>query len=595
MGVAYLAVSDDGGRAVVKTVQFDLADDPMFRRRFRREVLAASAVESTFAPRVLASDLAAERQWMAIEYVEGPTLAELVAANGPLDADQQSALAIALAAGLVDLHQNDLIHRDVKPSNIICTPDGPKLIDFGISVFAHQSGVTTTGDLAPGSPGWMAPEQLDPYSVLTPAVDVFAWACVVWFATTGASPMAAADVPRMIQRLRNWQADPLVVPRDLSNRLSLVVLEALSASPEQRPTSRKLVERLTNSGLPEAPTLVARTWHLPDQVATTVAANLVARETSGTRNAGRRPGLIVLGLAVAIMAMIVAVAFTMNPWGWGRGESGSASADASADTAARVDDDPSVASRDEDSDERDNRTIRDFDFGNATWQTIPLAGGSDGVRVDLRDGARRLGQGFDRIHYTLEDQPVYSDADDDGYDDALVGLRTEQGNGTLVTYNIWRWDPEEGEPVQIHDPVALTSGCGDYVESVRAAEVGFEINEMRVGPGGLEHCAAGRDTAVQRSVGLDGEYPVELAPSSGYGGVCPMTPPTDASPAVNAELHVAPSADSPSVDPPAGSLLASLEPTVGMAPDGWELVWFGPRGGDPDGRVHGPCAWVQSH
>src|SRR5699024_4791579 len=134
-------------------------------------------------------------------------------------------------------------------------------------------------------------------SVLTPAVDVFAWACVVWFATTGASPMAAADVPRMIQRLRNWQADPLVVPRDLSNRLSLVVLEALSASPEQRPTSRKLVERLTNSGLPEAPTLVARTWHLPDQVATTVAANLVARETSGTRNAGRRPGLIVLGLA----------------------------------------------------------------------------------------------------------------------------------------------------------------------------------------------------------------------------------------------------------------------------------------------------------
>ena len=140
MGIAYLAETTGGQRAVVKMVQLDHADDPDARRRFRHEVLASLSVESPFVPDTLASDLSAERQWVAIEYIDGPTLAELVARQGPLGPYQQYALASALAQGLTQLHAQGLVHRDVKPANIICTERGPRLIDFGIAVRENVSG-----------------------------------------------------------------------------------------------------------------------------------------------------------------------------------------------------------------------------------------------------------------------------------------------------------------------------------------------------------------------------------------------------------------------------------------------------------------------
>src|SRR4051812_31247013 len=138
MGVAYLARSEDQTWVVAKAVRLDFADDPDLRARFRREVLTLSAVESQFVPQVLASDLTADRQWVALEYLQGQTLRDKVRSGGPLPAELQVALAVGVAEGLAELHDRGLIHRDVKPDNVICTAAGPRLVDFGVARFENR-------------------------------------------------------------------------------------------------------------------------------------------------------------------------------------------------------------------------------------------------------------------------------------------------------------------------------------------------------------------------------------------------------------------------------------------------------------------------
>ncbi|MEQ6901773.1 protein kinase [Nocardioides sp. YIM 152588] len=260
MGVAYLARTDSGEAVVVKAVQLDFADDPEARRRFRSEVLATAAVESPFVPQVLASDLTAERQWVAIEYISGPTLAEVVARQGPLAPARQLALGAVLASGLTSLHAKGVIHRDLKPGNIICTNTGPRLIDFGVATWANIRGVTRTGALAPGSPGWMAPEQLDPLAEPTPAIDVFAWGCVCWYAAAAHSPFEAATPDQSLKQLRQWSTGQVEIPNKLHPALADVVVAALDAVPSQRPTAADIATHLGGAGDVVTGELVATAW-----------------------------------------------------------------------------------------------------------------------------------------------------------------------------------------------------------------------------------------------------------------------------------------------------------------------------------------------
>ncbi|GAB3791317.1 hypothetical protein GCM10027601_36340 [Nocardioides ungokensis] len=297
MGVAFLARTDAGEVAVVKTVQMEFADDGEARRRFRREVLSASAVESPFVPEVLASDVGAARQWVAIEYIEGPTLAELIAAEGPLPTDRQYALGAALADGIARLHANGLIHRDIKPSNIICTASGPRLIDFGIAVVTNLDGLTLTGALAPGSPGWMAPEQLDPHANPTPAIDVFAWGCVLWFAATGSSPVAGRTVAESLERLRCWNPHGLASPASLHSDLAPLVVRSLRYLPSDRGSAADIAASLSAPGQGSASELVASTWN-PEahtaalQVPTALQTKI---DLEPTKRKGLRPLVAVLG------------------------------------------------------------------------------------------------------------------------------------------------------------------------------------------------------------------------------------------------------------------------------------------------------------
>src|SRR5579859_4507316 len=159
MGQVFLAMSAGGRPIAVKIIRTELASDPDFRARFRREVAAAQKVSGLFTALVVDADLDGPTPWLATAYVAGPSLAETVRGHGPLPARSLWALAAGLAEGLSAIHAAGVVHRDLKPSNVLLAEDGPRIIDFGISGAAEAS-AGTGANVMIGSPGYMSPEQV---------------------------------------------------------------------------------------------------------------------------------------------------------------------------------------------------------------------------------------------------------------------------------------------------------------------------------------------------------------------------------------------------------------------------------------------------
>ena len=287
MGTAYLATTESDELLVVKTLRADHITEAAFRERFRREVIAASSVRSTFTAKVLASDLEAPTPWVAVQYVPGPTLAELIHARGPLDPQQLTALAVALAEGLAKMHALHLVHRDLKPSNIICSPEGPKLIDFGISEFEHDDLLTIPELGAMGTPEWLAPERLQSNQSPSSAEDIYAWGRVLTYAATGeqqASPTSLANSP-----------------------LAVALIAATAPDPTRRPTASQLVQRLNASTREETVELVSRTWHLDESLATTIPNQAIATQVLAVLSPGQRRPRRRRSIAIAALAALVFV------------------------------------------------------------------------------------------------------------------------------------------------------------------------------------------------------------------------------------------------------------------------------------------------
>jgi serine/threonine protein kinase len=256
MGVVYLGANRTGHRVAVKLIRAEFSDDDQFRARFRREVEAARRVSGRYTARILTADVDAERPWLATEYVPGPDL-EAVVAAARLDYDQQVALAVGLAEALRAIHGVAVVHRDLKPTNVLCSREGPKVIDFGIAAALGATAITRTG-WALGSPGWMAPEQLAG-GPITPAIDVFAWAALLVFAATGRSPFAMPDPQGTALAVLHREPD-LGPPEQLVSSLRSVLGAAFSKNPTDRPTARDLVAALTGGGeaTTESPMLYQR-------------------------------------------------------------------------------------------------------------------------------------------------------------------------------------------------------------------------------------------------------------------------------------------------------------------------------------------------
>jgi outer membrane protein assembly factor BamB len=190
MGVVYLGVSASGRQVAVKLVHGPYAQEEEFRTRFRQEIAAARRVSGAFTAPVVDADPDADRPWMATLYVPALNLAEVVEKDGPLSQRQLRALGLGLAEALRDIHRAGLVHRDLKPGNVLMTEDGPRVIDFGISRASDNQNLTTTGRMI-GTPPFMSPEQLASPREVTPASDVFSLGSLLVFAAVGTGPFDA--------------------------------------------------------------------------------------------------------------------------------------------------------------------------------------------------------------------------------------------------------------------------------------------------------------------------------------------------------------------------------------------------------------------
>ncbi|GAA2422003.1 protein kinase domain-containing protein [Streptomyces glaucus] len=282
MGRVYLGRSAGGRTVAVKIVHPHLALDEEFRARFRREVAAARRVGGAWTAPVLDADPGAPVPWVATAYAAGPSLAAAVAdGGGPLPAHTVRVLGAGLAEALAAVHGLGLVHRDVKPSNVLLTLDGPLLIDFGIARALDGTASLTSTGVSVGSPGYMAPEQILGKDV-TGAADVFSLGAVLVFAATGEPPFRGDSSAALLYQVVH--EEPQLGALD--GELRELAGACLAKEPGDRPAPGELARRLAPDG---AARLVADGW-LPGPVVEQVSRGAVRLLNLDTGEGAAVPG-----------------------------------------------------------------------------------------------------------------------------------------------------------------------------------------------------------------------------------------------------------------------------------------------------------------
>ncbi|MFF7164575.1 serine/threonine-protein kinase [Streptomyces sp. NPDC008086] len=291
MGRVYLGRSAGGRTVAVKIVHPHFALDEEFRARFRREVEAARRVGGAWTAPVLDADPEAPVPWVATGYAAGPSLAAAVADSGALPAHSVRALGAGLAEALAAVHELGLVHRDVKPSNVLLTLDGPVLIDFGIARATDGTASLTSTGVSIGSPGYMSPEQIIGKGI-TGAADVFSLGAVLAYAATGRPPFSGDSSAALLYKVVH--EEPELGPPDgapdgsLGGEVRELVEACLAKDPGARPTPAELARRLAPDG---AARLVAGGWlpgGLVEQVSRSAVRllNLDAADTGAEAGSG---------------------------------------------------------------------------------------------------------------------------------------------------------------------------------------------------------------------------------------------------------------------------------------------------------------------
>ncbi|MFG2328361.1 serine/threonine-protein kinase [Streptomyces sp. NPDC048604] len=251
MGRVYLARSPGGRTVALKVVHGAIAGDRGFRTRFAREVRAARSLRGAGTVPVLDADPEADMPWLATAYVPGPALSDAVLTHGPLPEPARWRLLSGLARALEGVHAAGLVHRDVKPSNVLLAQAGPLLIDFGIARSADETALTGTG-LVVGSPGYMAPEQAEGRTVGS-AADVFSLGAVLAFAASGRGPFRGGSVAELLYRVVHHEPDLA----DLDGSYGETVRACLAKRPDDRPDAAALRALAEGHGQDAGPWLPA--------------------------------------------------------------------------------------------------------------------------------------------------------------------------------------------------------------------------------------------------------------------------------------------------------------------------------------------------
>ncbi|MFE4409893.1 serine/threonine-protein kinase [Streptomyces sp. NPDC056821] len=267
MGRVYLGRSAGGRTVAVKIVHPHFALDEEFRARFRREVEAARRVGGAWTAPVLDADPEAPVPWVATAYAAGPSLAAAIADAGPLPEHSVRVLGAGLAEALAAVHELGLVHRDVKPSNVLLTLDGPLLIDFGIARATDGTASLTSTGVSVGSPGYMSPEQILGKGV-TGAADVFSLGAVLVHAATGEPPFPGDSSAALLYKVVHEEPEL----GSLSGDLRVLAAACLAKDPGARPGPGEVARRLAPEG---ASRLVAAGW-LPSRLVEQVSRSAVS-------------------------------------------------------------------------------------------------------------------------------------------------------------------------------------------------------------------------------------------------------------------------------------------------------------------------------
>lgn len=237
MGVVYLATDSEGRHVAVKALGPAVTSDPNARRRLLREVETMRRVHSPYVAEIVDADAGAESPYIVTRYVPGRTLEEVLRESGPLRGRQLATLASGLAEAIAAIHAAGVVHRDLKPGNVMLVDGHPVVIDFGIAHVADATRLTQTG-MVMGTPGYLAPEVIEGQPS-SGASDVHSWGATVAYAATGRSPYGTGSFQTIFYRVVTGQPDLTGVPQPMLQLISA----ALSSNPGARPPATWLASQ----------------------------------------------------------------------------------------------------------------------------------------------------------------------------------------------------------------------------------------------------------------------------------------------------------------------------------------------------------------
>ncbi len=247
MGAVYLACDRERRMVAVKVLHSRVAEEPNARRRLAREVEAMRRVRSPYVAEVLDADVTGKFPYIVTRYVPGHTLDDVVRQQGPLPPWALERLARGLAQALAAVHAAGVVHRDLKPGNVMLHDGDPVVIDFGIAHTGDSTRLTQTG-MFMGTPGYLAPEVIEGHPS-SEASDVHSWGATIAFAATGRPPFGNGSFENVFYRIVQGNADLAGIPGPLAQLVSA----ALSRDPRGRPTAAWLTAQCANAGLAEGP------------------------------------------------------------------------------------------------------------------------------------------------------------------------------------------------------------------------------------------------------------------------------------------------------------------------------------------------------